>query len=321
MVIEHVGDYSKRMSKSQIIFMNAINLDFTDNLDYQRIASAIEYLSQHRRRQPSLQDLAEAMNLSPFHCQRLFQRWAGISPKKFLQYLTVEHAKNLLAQSHSVLDAALETGLSGPSRLHDHFVSLEAVTPGEFKSGGAGLALRYGLHTSPFGLMLLALSERGVCALRFIEPQALQQELGQLASDWPQAKLVSDQSGTAHIAANIFTRSQDRSDHTLPVLVRGTPFQISVWKALLRIPEGEARSYSTIAQAVDRPRAVRAVGSAIGSNPVAYLIPCHRVLRRAGELGGYRWGLPRKQALLVWESARRDHQHSATASQILQTKS
>ena len=285
--------------------MNATDLEFSDNQDYQRIAAAIQYLTQHRQQQPSLQALAAAIGLSPFHCQRLFQRWAGISPKKFLQYLTVEHAKTLLAQSHSVLDAALETGLSGPSRLHDHFVSLEAVTPGEYKSGGLGLTIRYGLHTSPFGLMLLALSERGICALRFIDQQSLEEALEQLAAGWPQAQLQSDQTGTAEVAACIFRAPQDQpwQDKPLPVLVRGTPFQISVWKALLQIPAGEVCSYSTIAQAVGRPQAVRAVGSAVGRNPVAFLIPCHRVLRSAGELGGYRWGLVRKQALLAWESA------------------
>jgi len=276
-----------------------LNTD-SDCQDYQRIAAAIEYLSQHRQQQPALQELAAVIGLSPFHCQRLFQRWAGISPKKFLQYLTVEHAKTLLVQSHSVLDTALETGLSGPSRLHDHFITLEAMTPGEYKAGGQGLTIRYGVHTSPFGAMLLAQSERGVCALRFLDSNDVDSVLNELAADWPQAVFKSDQSGTAVAAAQVFSASQP--DRSLPVLVRGTQFQVSVWKALLRIPPGEARSYSAIAQGIGRPKAVRAVGSAVGANPIAFLIPCHRVLRSSGALGGYRWGETRKRALIAWES-------------------
>jgi AraC family transcriptional regulator, regulatory protein of adaptative response / methylated-DNA-[protein]-cysteine methyltransferase len=273
--------------------------------DYQRIARAIRYLERHLEQQPGLEDLATELDLSPFHCQRLFQRWAGISPKRFLQYLTVEHAKRRLAESNSLLEASLASGLSGTSRLHDHFVTLEAITPGEFRRRGEGLTIRYGIHDSPFGPMLLAVTERGVCGLYFLGQAALETLLDELAEDWPEARLAADQQASGTIAERLFAGGFNPGQ-PLHLLVRGSNFQVSVWKALLRIPPGTLCSYRQLAEAIDRPRAVRAVGSAVGANPISWLIPCHRVIRASGALGGYRWGLTRKQALIAWESAQRD---------------
>lgn len=271
--------------------------------DYQRIAHAIDYLARHRERQPGLEELAAELGLSPFHCQRLFRRWAGISPKRFLQYLTVAHAKRLLAESQSVLETSLAGGLSGPSRLHDHFVTLEAVTPGEFRRRGEGLVIRYGVHDSPFGPMLLAVTGRGVCGLSFLDGQALETRLKALAESWPEARLVADRAATGAVAVRIFAARPD-AGRPLHLLVRGTNFQVRVWQALLDIPPGTLCSYRQLAGAVGRPAAARAVGAAVGANPIGYLIPCHRVIRGSGALGGYRWGLTRKQALQAWESAR-----------------
>jgi AraC family transcriptional regulator of adaptative response/methylated-DNA-[protein]-cysteine methyltransferase len=274
--------------------------------DYQRIARAIRYLERHLEQQPGLDDLAAELDLSPYHCQRLFQRWAGISPKRFLQYLTVEHAKRLLAESNSLLEASLASGLSGPSRLHDHFVTLEAITPGEFRRRGKGLAIRYGIHDSPFGSMLLAVTGRGVCGLYFLGQAALETLLDELAADWPEARIVADQQASGAVAERLFAGGGYNPGRPLHLLVRGSNFQVSVWKALLRIPPGMLCSYRQLAEAIDRPRAVRAVGSAVGANPISGLIPCHRVIRTSGALGGYRWGLTRKRALIVRESALRD---------------
>ncbi|HXH02403.1 MAG TPA: methylated-DNA--[protein]-cysteine S-methyltransferase [Candidatus Competibacteraceae bacterium] len=273
--------------------------------DYTRIEAAIRLLQGRVQEQPDLGWLAQQLHLSPYHLQRLFQRWAGVSPKRFLQFLTVEHAKRLLAESHSVLETSLAVGLSGPSRLHDHFVALEAVTPGEYKQGGAGLTLRYGVHDSPFGPIFLALSERGVCALEFLGGDEPEAALAELARQWPQARLLADASATAAVADRLFAGPPQAP---LTVQVRGSNFQIQVWKALLAIPPGQVTSYQELARALGRPGAARAVGQAVAANPVAYLIPCHRVIQAIGLPGGYRWGTPRKQALLAWEAARREGQ-------------
>lgn len=267
--------------------------------DYDRIAAAIGYISQHMQGQPSLQDVADHLQLSPFHTQRLFKRWAGVSPKQFLQVLTVERAKQILAETRSLLDASLATGLSGSSRLHDHFVSLEAMTPGDFKRQGQGLCIRFGLHPSPFGEVLIGMTERGICHLAFTDSDTAT-GIADLQRQWPLAQLQADQTATAATVAQIFQQGQ-AANTPLSVHVSGTNFQVQVWKALLRIRPGQALSYGDIATALDRPGASRAVGSAVGANPVALLIPCHRVIRQSGELGGYRWGLERKQALWVWE--------------------
>jgi AraC family transcriptional regulator of adaptative response/methylated-DNA-[protein]-cysteine methyltransferase len=274
--------------------------------DYDRIAAAIHYLEENYRDQPELDDLAAYLHLSPFHLQRLFTRWAGISPKRFVQYLTAAHAKQLLANAHSVLDTAYETGLSGPGRLHDLLVAVEAMTPGEFKTRGAGLAIRYGRHATPFGDCILAASERGVCKLSFLEGDGWDAAIGELRAQWAGAALVKDPAYTQPLVDLIFP-----PDHAAPngrrqvnLLLKGTNFQLKVWEALLRIPAGAAATYEDVAQAIGQPGAARAVGGAVGANNIAYLIPCHRVIRKSGVIQDYRWGATRKKAMLGWESAR-----------------
>jgi AraC family transcriptional regulator of adaptative response/methylated-DNA-[protein]-cysteine methyltransferase len=272
------------------------------NSDYDRIAAAIRFIEGNFLNQPTLGEIASELGVSPFHFQRLFQRWAGVSPKRFLQFLTVEYAKKLLDQSMSVLDTTYEVGLSGPARLHDHFVSLEAVTPGEYKRRGAGLRIRYGRHPSPFGPVLLAVTERGICWLSFPSGESDDTDLVSFQQFWRGAEFSADKAGTRTIAERIFAW-QDNGEGTLSLFVKGTNFQINVWKALLRIPSGFLCSYDQIARAIGNPSASRAVGKALASNPVGYLIPCHRVIHKVGEPGNYRWGETRKRALIAWEAA------------------
>jgi AraC family transcriptional regulator of adaptative response/methylated-DNA-[protein]-cysteine methyltransferase len=272
--------------------------------DGERIRQAILYLERHYRRQPSLEQLAAAVGLSPFHFQRLFKRWAGVSPKRFLQFLTVEHAKAALRDGRSALDTAYDSGLSGPGRLHDLFVAVEAVTPGEYKQSGEGLVIRHGFHSTPFGECLLALTERGICGLAFADRSQRDDVLETLVRRWPAAALERDQAGTADTAARVFER--DRAGPPLTLSLRGTNFQIKVWEALLRIPPGALVSYGDIARSIGHPAAYRAVGSAVGQNAIAYLIPCHRVIRESGAFGNYRWGTARKQAMVGWEAAQRE---------------
>jgi len=271
--------------------------------DYTRIEQAILYLEENFRRQPSLKEIARKVNLSEYHFHRLFTRWAGISPKRFLQFLTAEHARRLLRESADVLDAAYETGLSGAGRLHDLIVNVYAVTPGELKEGGAGIAIRYGVHPSPFGACLVAVTDRGICALSFLSDDRGEEAIGFLRNSWPRASLRKNQRETKLVAERIFDPSQWRNSSPLNVLVRGTNFQIKVWEALVRIPAGCALSYETIAVHMGMPRAGRAVGSAVARNPVAFLIPCHRVIRKTGDFGDYHFGAAKKKAILAWESA------------------
>ena len=274
-----------------------------DNPDYRRIEQAINYLEKHVAEQPSLDEVAEHIGLSAYHFQRLFKSWAGVSPKRFLQYLTVGNAKKLLRESASVLDAALDVGLSGPGRLHDLFVSVEAMTPGEYKNQGKDLQISYGFHSTPFGECLLALTSRGICGLKFLEPENRSDELNELLKTWHEESVVENPEAGKCIISQIFGQSSDPAETPIKVLLRGTNFQIKVWEALLRIPEGTAVSYGSLADAVGHPGAHRAVGTAVGHNPVAYLIPCHRVLRNNGEIGGYHWGITRKRAILAREAA------------------
>ena len=271
--------------------------------DYYRVEQALRYLQANYQRQPSLAEIAASIHLSEYHFQRLFLRWVGISPKRFLQYLTKENAKDLLARSHSLLEVSLAVGLSGPSRLHDLFITCEAVTPGEYKQRGAGLTIRYGFHPTPFGDCLLALTERGVCGLSFANPGGTDSLLADLRQRWGGAELLADPTATLTYAARIFELARDPGAPPLQLFLSGTNFQLKVWQALLHIPSGELTTYGQIAAALGQPKASRAVGSAVGDNPIAYLIPCHRVIRKAGELGGYRYGLARKQAILGWEQA------------------
>ncbi|MEW6306106.1 MAG: methylated-DNA--[protein]-cysteine S-methyltransferase [Verrucomicrobiota bacterium] len=271
--------------------------------DYERIARVIRFLEAQRARQPGLAELAAQAGLSESHLHRLFQRWAGVTPKDFLQCLTAEHAKQRLRESASVLEAALDAGLSGPGRLHDLLVTLEAASPGEFKDGGEGQEIRWGRAESPFGMCSLGWNARGICHLAFYEHGDSDGPPGQLGEDWPRARLVRDQHGAKEWAARIF--QPPRNGRTeLRAVVRGTPFQVKVWRALLRIPEGCLASYGWLAEAIGQPGASRAVGAACGRNAVAYLIPCHRVIRETGAVQGYRWGTVRKQAMLARESGR-----------------
>lgn len=269
--------------------------------DFERIARAIAYLRRNAARQPELTDVARHLNLSEHHFQRLFTRWAGVSPKRFLQFLTVEHAKSRLALNTRLLDVAGDVGLSGPGRLHDLFITLEALSPGEFKAGGAGLTIRFGAHASPFGECVIATTDRGICGLQFTDGSA--DPASALRRDWPNADFLRDDAATATLAQRIFEPLASRRGEPLAVAVKGTNFQLQVWRALLALPLGTVASYGGIARAIGRPGAARAAGAAIGANPVAWLIPCHRVIRDTGAISGYRWGPDRKAAMLGWEAA------------------
>lgn len=281
--------------------------------DFARIARAIVYLQTHAARQPALAEVAAALGLSGFHFHRLFHRWAGVTPKDFLQLLTLRHAKELLAQSRTVLETSLEVGLSGPGRLHDLFVGLEAMTPGEFKAEAGTLEICWGVHATPYGWALIATTDRGVCGFSFLADQpgvgdaaGRARAMADLRARWPGATLRRDPVRTAPVAAEVSARmAGQRPGRPLSVLLRGTPFQTQVWRALLAIPEGQVWSYAELARRAGCPGAVRAVGTALGQNPVGYLIPCHRVVRATGAAGEYRWGTTRKQVLLATEGARR----------------
>ncbi|WP_420645208.1 bifunctional transcriptional activator/DNA repair enzyme AdaA [Candidatus Leptofilum sp.] len=272
--------------------------------DYGRIEAAIHYLEQNFQDQPSLAEIATHVGLSEYHFQRLFSRWAGTSPKRFLQFLTIQHAKKLLVASQSILDTTFEAGLSSPSRLHDLFVTHEAITPGEFKQKGAGLTIQYGFHDSPFGECLIALTERGICGLQFVMDGDRAATLAELKVSWPQARFVADGAAARPFLNPIFNLSEAGERPSLPLYLKGTNFQIQVWRALLKIPAGTAVSYGSVAHMIGNPKASRAVGTATSNNPIGYLIPCHRVIRRAGGLGHYRWGSSRKKAILGWEATR-----------------
>jgi AraC family transcriptional regulator, regulatory protein of adaptative response / methylated-DNA-[protein]-cysteine methyltransferase len=270
--------------------------------DYYRIERAIRYLDEHALEQPSLGDVAREMGLSIYHCQRLFRRWAGVTPKDFLQVATLEHAKALLRDSRPVLDAALEAGLSGPSRLHDLCLSIEAMTPGEYRRGGEGLTIRWGVHPTPVGDGLFAVTERGICGIRFLGGAGeYEGELEMMRGEWAKARFEKEKTVTGRIAAEVSARMLGRAGEPLSVMLAGTAFQVKVWQALLTIPMGAVTTYSEIARRIGRPEAVRAAASAIGANAIGYLIPCHRVLRSTGAIGGYRWGEARKRVMLGME--------------------
>lgn len=275
--------------------------------DYDLVEQAIGYLEQNFRQQPDLEAVADHVGLSEYHFQRLFTRWVGISPKKFVQFLTLNYAKELLAESRSLLETTYEAGLSSPGRLHDLFVTHEAVTPGEYKRRGDGLDIAYGFHATPFGTCLLSVTERGICGLSFVAPGQKGHVLDALAADWPLAELAADEARTRPFIDQIFTPTSTQPVR-LHLYLKGTNFQIQVWQALLRTLPGTAVTYSDVAQIAGNPNAVRAVGTAVGRNPIAYLIPCHRVIRRTGNFGQYQWGSARKKAILGWEAAQRYQQ-------------
>lgn len=271
------------------------------NPTYQQIARSIEFLTENFRQQPSLADVADQANLSEYHFQRLFSDWAGVSPKKFLQYLTLDFAKERLRHGRTLAEAADEAGLSGTGRLHDLFVVLEGITPGQFRQGSEGVIIRYAVFESPFGPYLLGAIGDTICKLEFLDEAPDETAIAtRFTTDWPEARLRHDPESLRPLADRIFTES---GRQPLRVTVKASPFQLKVWEALLRIPEGQVVSYDQVAAAIGMPSASRAVGTAIGSNPVGYLIPCHRVIRKTGLFGNYRWGAIRKTALLGWEAA------------------
>lgn len=283
--------------------MSSIN--FTQlSADYQRIERAILALEKTFLQQPRLDEIAKSVALSEYHFQRLFSRWVGISPKRFLQFLTKEYAKALLAQSPNLLDVAYETGLSGTGRLHELFVTCEAMTPGEFKNKGEGLRIFYGFHPTPFGHCLLAVTERGICHLAFVQNGGRTKALKVLKEKWENAKVTVNPKLTQPLVDQIFNPLKHGRPQPLHLLLSGTNFQIKVWEALLKIPAGAVSSYEDIAARLGMPKASRAVGNAVAHNPIAYIIPCHRVVRKLGEFGNYRWGAARKKAMLGWEAAK-----------------
>mgnify|MGYP001793396189 CR=1 FL=1 len=271
--------------------------------DYERIAEAISYIADKVADQPSLEEIATHVHLSPYHFQRLFCRWAGTTPKRFLQVITLEQGKKLLKDSGSLLDLSNSLGLSSSSRLHDHFIKLEAVTPGEYKNKGKGIEIEYGIHSSPFGVLFIAMTKRGVCRAAFLDSNDIEEHLMDLQKTWPLALLRKNEEATQHIIDAMFG-GVAIVDRPLSLHVAGTNFQIAVWRALLSIPPGAITSYSQVATTIGRPQSSRAVGNAIAANPVAFLIPCHRVIQQSGALGGYRWGSTRKRAIQWWENLR-----------------
>jgi AraC family transcriptional regulator of adaptative response/methylated-DNA-[protein]-cysteine methyltransferase len=271
--------------------------------DYERIAEAISFITESIKSQPTLDDIAAHLHLSSFHFQRLFCRWVGVTPKRFFQKLTVERAKQLLSESKSLLEVSDSLGLSSGSRLYDHFVHLEAVTPGEFKKAGVDLTIEYAVHETPFGHIFIAVTSRGICKLSFLDCSNINELLIDLKKKWPFALIRENHEKTLNVVDAMFARNI-KLDRPLSLYVSGTNFQISVWRALLRIPPGAVVSYSQIADVIGRPRSARAVGTAIGANPAAFIIPCHRVIQQSGKLGGYHWGETRLHAIHAWESAR-----------------
>ncbi|MBC7922483.1 MAG: methylated-DNA--[protein]-cysteine S-methyltransferase [Ferruginibacter sp.] len=272
-------------------------------LDYQRVEKAIAYLEQHYTEQPSLKEIADVVHLSEFHFERMFTRWAGTTPQRFLRYLTKEYAKQLLDQSRDVLEVAYSVGLSSPGRLHDLFITYEALSPGEYKQKARGLEIFYGVHATPFGPGLIAVTKRGVCWLSFQPVEMSDLAVDDLRAAWPGAHVTENLILTKSYLSQIFAPVRTTAAKPVHLLLKGTNFQIKVWEALLKIPAGQVASYGAVAATIGNPNAVRAVGTACGNNHIGYLIPCHRVLQKAGNIGGYRWGTTRKKAILAWEAS------------------
>ncbi len=269
--------------------------------DYATVTRAIEFISMHGRQQPSIEEIAERVGLSASHFQHVFKRWAGLTPKAFLQAITIKRAREVLRDSASTLDAAYDVGISGPSRLHDLFVTHEALTPGDYRRDD--LVLRHGFHPSPFGEAIVVVAQRGMAGLGFVDDDR-EKALTDMARRWPRARLVEDDRATAPYAARVFDPSLGRPDAPLRVIMIGTEFELRVWETLLSVPMGRATTYSDIARKIGKPKAARAVGAAVGRNPISFVVPCHRVLGRSGALTGYHWGLLRKQAIIGWEAGR-----------------
>jgi AraC family transcriptional regulator of adaptative response/methylated-DNA-[protein]-cysteine methyltransferase len=273
-----------------------------DGSDYEVVRRAIEKISLDYRDQPSLEALAEEVGETPTGLQKLFTRWAGLSPKAFLQAVTLDHARKLLDSGMPLLETSFEVGMSGPGRLHDLFVTHEAMSPGDYKTRGVGLTIRYGYHVSPFGIALIMVTDRGLAGLAFNDAGEERAAFADMSGRWPNASYVEDIAATAPYAARIFDPALWRADQPLRVVMIGTDFQVRVWEALLRIPMGKACTYSSIAARIGAPAASRAVGAAVGANPMSFVVPCHRALGKSGALTGYHWGLTRKRAILGWEA-------------------
>jgi AraC family transcriptional regulator of adaptative response/methylated-DNA-[protein]-cysteine methyltransferase len=270
--------------------------------DYDSVRRAIAFVSEHWRMQPTIEAMADAATVTPDELHHLFRRWAGLTPKGFMQALTLDHAKGLLRGSATVLDAALDAGLSGPGRLHDLFVTHEAMSPGEWKNGGTGMMMRFGFHPSPFGTAIVMATGRGLAGLAFADPGEESTALAVMKGRWPNATYIGDDLSTAPLAQRIFTPKLWRPDQPLRVVLIGTDFEVRVWETLLKVPMGRAVSYSDIARKIQSPKASRAVGTAIGKNPVSFVVPCHRALGKNGKLTGYHWGITRARAMLGWEA-------------------
>ncbi|QDH80591.1 methylated-DNA--[protein]-cysteine S-methyltransferase [Echinicola soli] len=272
-----------------------------ETITFQRVAEALNYLQANFQQQPRLDEVADIAHLSPHHFQRIFSEWAGVSPKKFLQYISIGHAKKILSDpSSNLLEAAVETGLSGTGRLHDLFVNIEGMTPGEYKNGGGNLQISYTFSTTPFGPVLVAATPKGICHMSFMDDRS--QALNYLHSQFPKAQFSEQASPLHQQALNIFQKDWQQMD-AIKLHLKGSDFQLNVWECLLKIPHGKLSTYGHIAQHIEKPKAARAVGTAIGSNPVAFLIPCHRVIQSSGVIGGYMWGPIRKKAIIGWEAA------------------
>jgi AraC family transcriptional regulator of adaptative response/methylated-DNA-[protein]-cysteine methyltransferase len=285
-------------------WQSGMNSIVHDTHDYKRVEKAIRYIETNFKSQPTLDEIARSIHLSRFHFDRLFKRWAGISPIQFLQFVTLDYTKQKLKESRSILDTAYDAGLSGPSRLHDLFITFEALTPGEFKEEGRGLVITYGFSLCPFGECLLATTKRGICHLGFVDPATRQQATRHLLQSWPGAEFRESSREIVGVARRIFDIDRKKSTRPFNLLLKGTNFQTKVWRALLEIPEGWVTCYQDIADYIGHPRAFRAVASAIAVNPVAYLIPCHRVIAKSGKIHRYRWGSTRKKVMIGWEAAK-----------------
>jgi AraC family transcriptional regulator of adaptative response/methylated-DNA-[protein]-cysteine methyltransferase len=275
--------------------------------DYQKIEKAIHFIENNHNRQPSLEEISRQISLSPFHTQRLFKRWAGISPKRFTQFLTINHAKTVLKNSGTVLDAAYDSGLSSSGRLHDLFVTFDAVTPGEFRKKGESILIRYGHYPCPFGACFLGVTERGICWLSFYGEEGPGRSKEELFRLWEEARFKEDNETASKYIKKIFSVSVSRGQKKFSLFIKGTNFQIKVWEALLKIPEGRLLSYEALAGMIHKSKATRALASALARNPVSYLIPCHRVLKKSGQTAGYRWGTQRKKAIIAWEASRSEN--------------
>lgn len=278
----------------------------TQSKNYRRIEQAIEFLASNFQEQPDLEEMAARLNLSKYHFQRIFKEWAGVTPIQFLRYLTIAYAKERLKESQSVLETSLDSGLSSPGRLHELFITFEAMTPGEYKARGVGLDIDYGYHETPFGRCLIATTRRGICALRFLSQGDRGGILNELRREWPLANFVESPEKTKTVTEDLFSDREKDGSKEIRLFLKGTNFQVKVWEALLMVPPGMLTCYSHLAAIVEEPAAARAVANAVARNPIAYLIPCHRVIRKVGQIHGYRWGIARKKAMIGWEAVKFD---------------